>query len=292
MRAFGQFALLLPVLAASAPGMAAPPDRAPRPHPGLRVALVQMDVADGDLEENMRRAEQWIREAAGKGADLVCLPEAADFGWLHQRAREVALPVPGRYTDFLCALAKELRVWVCAGCLEKDGEKTYNSAVLIDRAGAVVLKHRKISTLPKLTAHLYDAGSARDIHTADTEFGRVGLTICADNFNIAHPKRAADLGAWLLLAPHGFAEKEEDLLDNGVSFITHIKNVAGKTGLWVAAADTGLSRVAGGDWAGYLHSGCSTVARPDGKVHAVGPFIQPALVVCDIPAGPAPEKTQ
>ena len=67
MRAFGQVAWLLPVLAASAPGLASPPDRAPRPHPGLRVALVQMDVADGDLEENMRRAEQWIREAAGKG---------------------------------------------------------------------------------------------------------------------------------------------------------------------------------------------------------------------------------
>jgi predicted amidohydrolase len=273
--------------------MAAPDRTRPARIPGLRVALVQMDVADGDLEENMRRAEQGIRGAAAKGADLVCLPEAADFGWLHQRAREVALPVPGRYTDFLCALAKELRVWVCAGCLEKDGEKTYNSAVLIDRAGAVVLKHRKISTLPELTAHLYDAGSARDIKTADTEFGRVGLSICADNFNIAHPLKAAKLGAWLLIAPHGFAEKEEDLLDNGVSFIT--------TSTERRREDRPLGRrrrhrplPRRRRRLGRIPPQRLLHRRParEAKVHRVGPFIQPALVVCDIPAEPAPEKAQ
>ena len=89
-------------------------------HPGLRVALVQMDVVDGDLDENMKRAEARIREAAEKGVDLVCLPEAVDFGWLHQKARDVALPIPGRYTDFLCSNAKQHEVWICAGCLKKD----------------------------------------------------------------------------------------------------------------------------------------------------------------------------
>ena len=259
------------------------------PHPGLRAAMIQMDVIDGDLAENMQRTEKGIREAAGKKADLVCLPEAADLGWLYQKAREDALPIPGVYTDFLSNLAKELNIWICGGCLERDGDKTYNTAVLIDRTGAIVIKHRKISTLPELTSHLYDAGSADDIKVVDTEFGRVGVTICADNFDIAHPQKVADLGAWLLITPHGFAEKQEDLLDNGVAFINHIKNVAKKTKLWVVGTNTALSEVAGGKWKGYRHSGASAIANPAGKAVTIGRFLEPDLVVFDIPAAPQPE---
>ncbi len=263
-------------------------------HPGLRVAMAQMDVADGDLAENMRRAETAIREAAVKGADLVCLPEAADLGWLCQSAREKALPVPGAYTDFLSGLAKELKLWISAGCLEKADDRTYNSAVLIDRSGAIALRHRKISTLPRLTSHLYDAGSAEDIKVVDTEFGRVGITICADNFDPKHPRRVAELGAWLLIAPHGFAETPQGLPDNGISYANHIKKVAKEAKLWVIAADTALSEVAGGDWKGYLHSGFSTVANPSGKAVALGKFAEPDLVIFDMPAetpegGRAPE---
>ncbi|MCC6487221.1 MAG: carbon-nitrogen hydrolase family protein [Candidatus Hydrogenedentes bacterium] len=259
-------------------------------HPGLRVAMIQMDVIDGDLAENTRRAEKSIREAADQKADLVCLPEAADLGWLYQKARENAQPIPGAYTDLLSNLAKELNVWICGGCLEKDGEKTFNSAILIDRSGAIVLKHRKISTLPKLTAHLYDAGNSGDIKVVDTEFGRVGVTICADNFNIVHPQKVADQGAWLLITPHGFAEKQEDLLDNGVAFINHIKNVASKTKLWVVGTNTALSEVAGGDWKGYLHSGASTIADPAGKAKVIGRFLEPDLVIYDIPVATPPSE--
>ncbi len=252
-------------------------------HPGLRVAMLQMDVVDGNPVENMKRAEKNIRKAARMKADMVCLPEAADLGWLCQIAREKAFPIPGRYTDFLSGLAKELKVWISAGCLEKDGDKIYNSAVLIDRSGRIVLKHRKINTLPDLTAHLYDPGSADSIKVIDTELGRIGITICADNFNIENPRKVADLGAWLLIAPHGFAEKESDLADNAVSYMNHIKNVAGKTKLWVIGTDTGLSWVAGGKWKGYLHSGCSTIADPSGKAVAIGKFKETDLVIYDIP---------
>jgi predicted amidohydrolase len=253
-------------------------------HPGLRVAMVQLDVVDGALAENMKRARKGIERAARMKADLICLPEAADFGWLCQQAREVALPIPGSYTDLLCKLARRHGVWISAGCLERDGARTYNAAVLINRSGTVVLKHRKIATLPELTSHLYDAGRSEDISVVDTEFGRVGLTICADNFSAENPRRVAELGAWLLIAPHGFAEKESDLADNAVSYMNHIKRVAQGAGLWVIGTDTALSRVAGGAWAGYLHSGCSMIASPAGKAVALGKFKEPDLVICDIPA--------
>jgi N-carbamoylputrescine amidase len=177
-------------------------------------------------------------------------------------------------------------MWISAGCLEQAGEQVYNSAVLLDRAGRIVLKHRKIDTLPWLTKHLYDQGRSEDIKTVDTEFGRIGLTICADNFNLKNPQRVADQGAWLLIAPHGFAEEPEKLEQNSKDYQKHIRNVAARTGLWVVGTDAVLGTVQGGQWKGRLHSGCSLVARPDGTAAIVAKFREPDLVLFDIPAEP------
>jgi predicted amidohydrolase len=232
-------------------------------------------------------AEAAARAARGQ-ADFLCLPEAADFGWLHQHARRDALPIPGAFTDFLASLAAEHTMWVSAGCLEnaKAGGKTYNSAVIIDRTGRIVLRHRKILTLPEITSHLYDAGDADGILTADTEFGCIGLTICADNFDVEIPRRAARMGAWLLIAPHGFAAPEDAMEKNAADFQEHIGRVAAATGMWVAAANVVLGTVQGGAWKGRMHCGCSTVADPCGTRVAVGHFKRPDLVFHDIPAEP------
>jgi predicted amidohydrolase len=253
-------------------------------HPSILVAMVQMNLIDGNPMENMKRAKQGIEKAVRMKADLICLPEAADLGWLCQKARSMAYPIPGKYTDYLSALARKHHVYISAGCLEKDGEKTYNSAILIDRSGKIILKHRKINTLPKLTSQLYDAGSPDSIKIADTEFGRVGITICADNFSIEYPRKVASMGAWLLITPYGFAEKESDLPDNSVSYLNHVKKVAGESKLWVIGTDAALSKVAGGAWKDYLHSGCSIIANPEGKAKAIGKFKATDLVIFDIPA--------
>ena len=167
---------------------------------------------------------------------------------------------------------------------EKDSEKVYDSAVILDRTGRIVLKHRKTNTLEQLTKHLSDQGNAEDIKTIDTEFGRVGLTICADKFNIKNPQRVADLGAWLLIAPHGFAAEPRKLEQNSKDCQKHISNVAAKTGRWVIGTDAVLGTVQGGQWKGRLHSGCSMIARPDGSAGIVAKFKEPDLVVFDIPA--------
>ena len=252
-------------------------------HPPLRVAMVQMRVEDGDLAGNMRRAEEGVRESVARKAQIVCFAEAADYGWLYQQARRDAFPIPGTYTKFLSKLAKELNVWISAGCLEKAGDKTYNSAVLINRKGKIVLKHRKIDTLKELTGHLYDQGDPNDLKVVDTEFGRIGMTICADNFDLNRPKRIADQGAWLLITPHGFAACAGDLRVNGDGYQERVCRYAKTTGMWVVATDTVLGKVAGGEWKGSWHTGCSTIANPKGERAIVAKFLQPDLVVYDIP---------
>jgi predicted amidohydrolase len=255
-----------------------------RPHPGLRVVLAQLPVEDGNFEFNLRLAAEAVEQASRRNADLLNLPEAADWGWLYQHSRRDALPIPGRFTDFLAELARRHRIWISAGCLERAGEEVYNAAVILDRSGRIVLKHRKIDTLAWLTQQLYDQGRAEDMQIVDTEFGRIGLTICADNFNPKHPQRVADLGAWLLVAPHGFAAEPDKLEQNAAEYQAHIRNVAEGTGLWVLGTDAVLGTVQGGEWKGRLHSGCSLVARPDGTAAIVGKFKAPDLIVFDIPA--------
>lgn len=252
-------------------------------HSVVRVAMCQFEIVDGNIAENMRRAEDFIRKAAKQGAKLICLPEAADWGWLYEHARRDAFPVPGAYTDLLGKLAKELNVWICAGCLERDGDKTYNSAVLINPKGDIVLKHRKINTLKFLTEDLYDPGNRDEVSCVDTEFGRIGITICADNFDLSIPKKVADQGAWLLIAPHGFAAEEKGLRNNAREFQEHIKRIASHTKMWVIGTNTCRGPIAAGQWKGRPHSGCSTIASPDGNAAVVAKFNTPQVVVFDIP---------
>jgi predicted amidohydrolase len=258
--------------------------RRARPHPGLRVALAQLPLEDGKLARNMRVAEAAAAEAGRQQVDLLNLPEAADWGWLHQNARRDALPIPGKFTNLLGVLARRHNLWISAGCLEKSGDKVYNAAVILDRTGRIMLKHRKIDTLAWLTKHLYDPGKPKDVKVVETEFGLIGLTICADNFNAKHPQRVADQGAWLLVAPHGFAAQENRLEQNSMEYQNHILSVARRTGLWVVGTDAVLGTVQGGAWKDWLHSGCSMVARPDGTPAIVGKFKQPDLVIFDIPS--------
>jgi predicted amidohydrolase len=248
--------------------------------------MCQTEIVDGDLAENMRRAESAIREAAKQRADLACLPEAADWGWLYEYARRDAFPIPGKYTNYLSKIAAELKIWVCAGCLEKDDNKTYNSAVLIDRTGKIVLKHRKINTLKSLTEMLYYPGVEEELKVVDTELGRVGITVCADNFRRQIPQKVADLGAWLLITPHGFAAEQKDLEGNAASYQKHIKGIAKRTGMWVIGTNTCLGPIKAGAWKGRPHSGCSTLARPDGSAAVVAKFNAPDLVVFTIPSIP------
>ena len=257
-----------------------------RGHSGLRVGLAQIPVEDGKLEANMQRAEVAAARAARLNVDFLNFPEAADWGWLHQQARRDALSIPGKYTRLLSELAQRHEMWISAGCLERDGDKVFNAAVIIDRTGQIALKHRKIDTLPWLTQHLYERGSPEDIRTIDTEFARIGLTICADNFDLAKPQRAADQGAWLLVAPHGFAAEEARLEQNAKEYQAHICTVAAKTKLWVIGTNTVRGVVQGGAWKGWLHSGCSAVARPDGSTAVVAKFREPDLIVFAIPADP------
>jgi predicted amidohydrolase len=144
----------------------------------VKVAMIQMKVVGGQLDENLARAESLVKEAAAKGAAVVVLPECMDLGWTHPSSLEKATAIPnGAVFSRLSMLALRENIFICSGLTERDGDRVYNAAVLIDNQGKLLMRHRKINELD-IGKPYYATGDR--INVVDTSLGRIGLMICAD----------------------------------------------------------------------------------------------------------------
>ena len=77
-------------------------------------------------------------QAAEEGCDILMIPECLDLGWTHPSCLDEAQPVSGPHNDYIAALAKEHGLFICCGLTEKEGERIYNTAVLIDGRGEIL----------------------------------------------------------------------------------------------------------------------------------------------------------
>src|SRR4051812_30578730 len=113
----------------------------------FRIGLVQMSCAP-DPEENLEKAERRIREAAGRGARIVCLPELfrSQYFCREEDARlfDLAEPIPGPSTARLGAVAKQENVVVIASLFERRIAGIYhNTAAIIGTTGEILGLYRK-----------------------------------------------------------------------------------------------------------------------------------------------------
>ena len=163
----------------------------------LLVALAQWLPVPGEHDMNLESAMGWIEKAGAAGADLVVLPELWPSGYdtstLKENVLAAAEPLPGPRSEKLGALARQLAIWVFAGSVpEWDGELIYNTAIVLDREGALVARHRKIHLYsPTGEDKIFAAGSSLTTFV-DEELGNVGLTVCFDG---DFPETARSLGA-------------------------------------------------------------------------------------------------
>ena len=172
-----------------------------------------------------------VKEAAGKGAKIVVLPEAAITGYLSQdlktnwhvpgRPIEAAFkgldpapfaePVPGPSTKHFCTLAKDLGIYLTIPLVEVDLRKGlghplyYNTVCLANPHGELVAHYRKLTPWPYPEKSWATAGD-RGIQSYDTEYGRVGLAICFDIHNVLEKYQERNL--WALLYPIAWVDTE------------------------------------------------------------------------------------
>lgn len=241
---------------------------------GVKLALIQMLVEGGRREANLARAESRIREAALQGAGIALLPEVCDLGWTHPSARELAEPIPGGTASRrLMRAAAENRIYVCAGLTERDGDRVYNAAVLVGPRGELLLKHRKLNELD-IAHDLYAQGDR--LNVVDTEYGTIGVLICADATARHHAllRSLGYMGADLILSPSAWAVPPDH--DNaetpyGETWRVPYRTVAREFRLWVAGVSN-VGRLEEGPWKGWHCIGCSLVMNPEGKEVLQGPY--------------------
>lgn len=247
--------------------------------------MAQMLVEGAKPAANLLRAETLIRDAANKQCQLVVLPECLDCGWTDPSARQLALPIPGAHTQRLAVTAKQARVFLVAGLVERAGKQIFNSAVLIDRRGEIVLVHRKVNELD-IAQDLYSVGDR--LAVAHTELGTLAVNICADNFpsSLALGHVLARMGAQLLLSPSAWAV-DADHDNRAEPYGALWQQAYGELGRLYDLPVVGVSnvgRITGGPWTGRKAIGCSLATNGRGEILAQGPYGEDAeaLIIVDV----------
>jgi len=257
--------------------------------PPFRLAMGQMLVEGGEIERNLNRAERMIQEAAARDCQVIVLPECLDVGWTHPSACRLAEEIPGKTSDRLCGAAGENEIFVVAGLTERHGERIYNSAILIDNEGRILLKHRKINIL-KIAQGLYSIGNILSV--AETKFGVIGVNICADNFinSLAIGHVLARMGAHFIFSPCAWAVKADH--DNtkepyGESWLKAYRELCRLYDITIVGVSN-VGWIAEGPWKGRKVIGCSLAVGPGGEVLARGPYGSDAeaLITVEVQARP------
>ena len=252
---------------------------APMGRKGFRVGLAQVPIAMGDKRANLAALLEAVHRAGRARCDAVVLPECPLAGWLSPLARTAAEPVPGPFTRRLASLARRYKMAIASGLEEREGDRLYNAAVLVDRAGRIALRHRKINELP-VGLELYARGSS--LAAVDLDGLKVGLNICADSWTPEVVDALHLMGARLILSPCAWAV-EPGGEDKNLDWIAgrYRARTRGRE-LFVVSAN-GVGEVTQGPWKGRILQGNSLVTGPDGRRVATLARSRPSFQAVTLP---------
>ncbi|MFC1989494.1 nitrilase-related carbon-nitrogen hydrolase [Chloroflexota bacterium] len=173
----------------------------------VKIAAVQMEPRIMENKENLHKVLLNTRTAAQNSADLIVFPECALSGYVFT-SREEAMPfmdtIPGPSTDELSACCKELGVHLIIGLLEIDGDRCFNTAVLVGPQG-LIGKYRK-NHLPFLGIDRFIDRGDKPFQVYGTPIGNIGMHICYDCNFPESARVMALLGADILALPTNWPE--------------------------------------------------------------------------------------
>lgn len=236
------------------------------PH-NVRIAVCQTLVIDGDRDGNFRRIEYALEAAKAGGAAIATFPESSILGWENPDAHRLAHSIPGPDSERIASLAKKHGLMIAIGIDEKDGDHLYGAAILVDRKGQLLWKHRKINVLPELMSPPYSTGSPDGIGVVQTEFGRIGVMICADTFTDAHFEKLRSLKPDLMLVPYGWAAPVDQWPEHAKQLERLISRRAKLLGCPMVGTDL-VGVMSQGPWKGRTYGGASFVADATGRIIA------------------------
>lgn len=185
--------------------------------PQTMVAAVQMSCAT-EPSENIAHAEELVRQAAAKGAQIILLPELFERPYFCQERRYeyyayattvTENPAVQRFRE----VCRELEIVIPISFYEKDGTRLFNSVAMIDADGSVLGVYRK-THIPDdhyYQEKFYFTPGNTGFRVFETRFGRVGVGICWDQWFPESARCMALQGAELLFYPTAIGS--EPILD-------------------------------------------------------------------------------
>ena len=259
-----------------------------------KVALVQMQCGT-DPAANLEKAIGFIGDAAGQGAQVVCLPELFRSQYFCQSEDHanfaLAEAIPGPTTESLGEVARRNSVVVVASLFEKRAAGVYhNTAAIIDADGKFLGKYRKmhIPDDPAFYEKFYFTPGDLGFKAWPTSRGNIGVCICWDQWYPEAARLTALRGAQLLFYPTAIgwhpAEKEQYGRAQHSSWETIQRSHAIANGCFVAAVNrVGHEAPAGG--AGIEFWGQSFICGPSGEILAKGSVDQEEIVMAEVTWG-------
>ena len=253
-----------------------------------KVGLVQMSCS-ADVESNLLKAEAGIRDAASKGAQIVCLQEL--FTSLYYCDVEdyenfkLAEPIPGKSTDRMTVLAKDLGVVIIASLFEKRAQGIYhNTTAVIDADGSYLGKYRKmhIPDDPAYFEKFYFTPGDLGYKVFKTKFASIGILICWDQWYPEAARLTALAGAEILFYPTAIgwatSQSEETNAEQYNAWQTIQRSHAIANGVHVVS----VNRVGLEQHGAMKFWGGSFVSNPFGTLLAKGSHDNEEVIVVDI----------
>jgi len=173
----------------------------------IRVAAAQLSPSLESASSTLEKVLDAISDAAQQGATLIVFPETfvpyypyfsfistpMQSGKEHMRLYDEAVCVPGPITDAVSQQAKALSIAVVLGVTERDHGSLYNTQLIFDVDGTLLLKRRKLTP----TFHermVWGQGDASGLKVVESQIGRIGALACWEHYN--------PLARYALMAQH------------------------------------------------------------------------------------------
>ncbi|WP_419801471.1 carbon-nitrogen hydrolase [Mucilaginibacter sp.] len=236
----------------------------------VNVGLVQM-TCTADKEANLQKAIGKVREAAGKGAQIVCLQELFTSLYFCDEENyenfKLAEPIPGPSTDGLSKVAAELNVVIIASLFEKRAQGLYhNTTAVIDADGKYLGKYRKmhIPDDPGFYEKFYFTPGDLGYKVWKTKYATFGVLICWDQWYPEAARITALMGAEILFYPTAIGWSIEQDLPTNTEQYNAWQTIQRSHGVANGVHVVSVNRV--GEEAGVKFWGGSFVSNPFGTV--------------------------
>jgi len=255
----------------------------------FRIGLVQSSCSL-DPNENLAKTEWKVREAASRGAQVVCLQELfrSQYFCREENAELFALAesIPGPSTDTLGKLARELKIVIVASLFERRASGLYhNTAAVLGPDGGIAGLYRKmhIPDDPLYFEKYYFTPGDLGFNSIATPHGRLGVLVCWDQWYPEGARIAALSGADLLVYPTAIGWHPSEKAEYGAAQLDAWRTIqrahAIANGVYVAA----VNRVGyeGPPGHGLEFWGSSFVADPFGQVIAQASSDQEEILIAE-----------